>query len=828
MASIPLTETEFADALENGADETACFHCGLPVPEGAAYRVVWNNTAYPLCCRGCEAVAHAILDGNLDDYYRFRTVPPRKNPAQNRAAADDDLAVYDHPSIQKDFVRNDGRGSEASLLLEGLTCSACAWLIEQQLQRLPGVVETQLNYSTRRARVLWDSDRVRLSDILRTVREIGYAASPYDPARSQRLQDRERLGLLGRLGLAGIMAMQTMLLSEALYYGDWAGSDPGLRSLFLLLSFVLTLPVLAYSAQPFFKGAWRDITHGRAGMDVPVALGLLAAFAASAWTTFTGAGIAYYDAVTMFVFLLLGARYLERAVIGDAARAAESVTRAAPIVAHRRNGVNGLVDVAAAELKPGDVIVVRAGETVPADGLVTEGRSTVNESLMTGESHPHHKYAGSRILGGSINIESPLTVQVKRVGDNTLYAGLRRLLERAQAEKPPLAQLTDRVAGGFVAGLLVATTVIGVYWWYHDSTRMLSVVVALLVITCPCALSLAAPAAITAVTGMLARNGLLVTRGAALDVLARATHFVFDKTGTLTLDNLRVAWIVPFTEMPESDCLQLAAALEQYSSHPVARAIRTRSAGVNNLQSRRVEQFPGEGITGVVDGRRLMLGSPSFIARATGLPPDDDRLRDLLWHNLTVVLLADESRLLAAFGLDATLRQGATDLFCELEKAGKTVVLMTGDRAEAANAVARKFCIGQVHAALTPAEKLMHVRKLQAQGAVVAMVGDGANDAPVLGGADISIAIGSGADIAAAAADMILLSPNLRQLALGLRAARRFRGVIRQNVVWALVYNLVAIPVAAAGWVTPWLAALGMSLSSIVVVANAWRLSRVK
>lgn len=827
MSSIPLSETELANALEKEAGETACFHCGLPVPEGVAHRVVWNNTAYPLCCRGCEAVAHAILDGKLDDYYRFRTVPARKNPEHGPATADE-LAVYDHPSIQKDFVRNDGRRSEASLLLEGLTCSACAWLIEQQLRRLPGVAEVQLNYSTRRARVVWDSDRVRLSDILRTVREIGYTALPYDPARSQLLRDRERLGLLGRLGLAGIMGMQIMLLSAALYYGDWAGSDPGLRSLFLLLGFVLTLPVLVYSAQPFFQGAWRDITHGRVGMDVPVALGLLTAFAASAWTTFIGTGTAYYDAVAMFVFLLLGARYLERAVIGGASRAAESVTQATPVVAHRHDGADRLVDIAAAELKPGDVIVVRAGEIVPADGRVTEGRSTVNESLMTGESHPQYKYAGSRILGGSINIESPLTVQVKRVGDNTLYAGLRRLLERAQAEKPPLARFTDRIAGGFVAGLLAATVVVGLYWWHYDSTRVLPVVVALLVITCPCALSLATPAAITAVTGMLAKNGLLVTRSAALDVLARATHFVFDKTGTLTLDNLRVAWIVPFTDMPEPDCLQLAAALEQYSSHPVARAIRARHTGVNNLQSRRVEQIPGEGITGVVDDRRLMLGSPSFIARVTGLSPDYCRLRDLLWHNLTVVLLADESNLLAAFGLDATLRQGATDLFCELETAGKTVALLTGDRAEVANAVARTFCIGEVHAALTPAEKLMHVRERQAQGAVVAMVGDGANDAPVLGGADVSIAIGSGADIAAAAADMVLLSPDLRQLALGLRAARRFRNVIRQNVAWAVTYNLVAIPVAAAGWVTPWLAALGMSLSSIVVVANAWRLTRVK
>jgi Cu2+-exporting ATPase len=792
------------------------------VPAGTGYAVDWDGAARALCCRGCEAVARTILDSGLGDYYRHRSAaaPSARAPLPAMLR---DLAAFDHPEVQMSFVRQLGERREAALILDGVTCAACVWLNEQHLRLIPGVLDVQVNYTTRRLRVAWDEARIHLSQILAAIRGLGYDAHPYDPARSQQLLAAERRTLLRRLGIAGIFGAQVMTLSVALYVGDWGGSDPAMRNFFHWISLLLTLPVLLYSAQPFFRAAWNDLRHARAGMDVPIALGLAAAFAASLWTTLTDQGVAYYDAVTMFAFLLLGGRYFELIARTRATESAEALVQAAPAIATRRRADGTLEQVAVAELEVGDSVLIRPGETIAADGVVEEGGSSVNEALLTGESLPLAKRVGDPVIGGALNVESPLTVRVTRTGADTVLSAMLRLLDRAQGEKPRLAQIADRVAAYFVVGVIVIAAVVGLYWLQTDPARALPIVIAVLVVTCPCALGLATPAALAAATGALARLGVLTTRGHALETLARATHFVFDKTGTLTRGELRVRRIEPLSDATRERCIALAAALERYSEHPIARAILALETHAT-LSAQQVVNAPGEGLEGEVDGQTYYLGTPAFIERRTGLALDFELERRA--HAGTVVALASTRQLLAAFLLQDTPRDGARELIGTLQRLGKSVTLLTGDHEQAARQICGQLGIKQFRAQLKPADKLAAVEALQRQGAIVAMTGDGVNDAPVLAAAQVSIAMGSSAQVTAAAGDMILLASDLRRLIDAVRIARRTLGIVRQNLTWAIAYNLLAVPAAATGLVTPWMAALGMSASSLLVIANALRLTR--
>lgn len=822
MSAHPHPETPTAVKIDAGQ----CFHCGEPVPSGADFRVAIDGHERALCCRGCQAVAQAIVNGGLAGYYRHRTeragtarevVPEFLRQAQ----------LYDHPAVQKSFVTSSGEHRrEAALILEGITCAACVWLNEQHLRRLPGVLEVHINYSTHRARVAWDERQIHLSGILTAISRIGYLAHPYDPGRHQALLEDTRRRRLRELGVAGVFGMQVMVIAEALYFEDWWGLDAEMRRFFYGVSLLLTLPVLVYSARSFLAGAWRDLRHARAGMDVPIALGILTAFMASVWTTATGEGTIYYDSVTMFVFLLLAGRYFELMARKRAAEAAENIAQAVPASATRvNNGTDEYIPVA--ELKPGDLVRVRPGESVPADGLITEGRTSVDEALLTGESLPLARAPGEAVIGGSINRESPFVMRVDKTGPDTVLASILRLLDRALAGKPRLAELADRVAGYFVVGVLVLAAAVALVWWQLDPARALPITVAVLVITCPCALGLATPAALAAATGALTRLGLLITRGHALEGLARATHFVFDKTGTLTEGRPTLAGSLVLGNLPADRCRLIAAALERHSEHPLAHALCADTPGEVPTASH-VVNTPGAGLHGEVGGQRYTIGTPAFVAAQTGLRLDDRQLASLQSSGGSVVLLANGRQLLAAYTFEDRLRPSARLVIDELRRAGKTVWLLSGDHGAAARHVAGQLGITHVAHDLSPAEKLSRVETLQAEGAVVAMIGDGVNDAPVLARADVSVAVGAAAHVSAASADMVLLSSDLGRLLDGVRVARQMLTIIRQNLGWAVVYNVIAVPFAAAGLITPWLAALGMSLSSLIVVANALRLTRAQ
>ena len=774
-----------------------------------------------MCCPGCQAVAQAIVDGGLSDYYHHRTAI--SVTARNLVPEElQNLTIYDQPEVQRSFVSNEPRDAaaikQASLILEGIVCAACVWLNERHVNALPGVLEFRVNYATHRAHVKWDDTLIHLSDILRAIAAIGYIAHPFDPGRQEQLYKKEKSQALRRLAVAGLGAMQVMMLAVALYAGDYQGMESRMQTFFRWVSLLIASPVVFYSARPFFTSALRDLRRMQLGMDVPVALAIGGAYLASVWATIMRTGEVYFDSVTMFTFFLLAGRFLEMGARHRAGQAAEELVKLLPAMATRLTD-SGEEVVAVAELAPGDRVRVKPGDSIPADGRVIEGSSSVDESLLTGESLPLSRSINDEVVGGTVNVESPLIIQVERVGEDTVLAAIQRLLHRAQTEKPRLAGLADRIAGYFVGVILLLALAVGWWWWQHQPDEAFWIVLSMLVVTCPCALSLATPAALTAATGSLTRLGVLTTRGHALETLARASHMILDKTGTLTTGRLHLQNISVRGSLDQAACLRIAAALEQASEHPVARALSHEV--VEAPLAREVLAIPGQGLEGLVDGIRYRIGQPAYVAELLGQSFDTREE-----GSETEVWLATEQELLAEFSLSDTLRPEAAEAITDLRRLGLLPVLYSGDSEAAVVKVAQHLGIEDFSARMRPEDKLKAMYDLQANGAVVAMVGDGVNDAPVLAGAQVSLAMGGGTQLAQASADMVLLSEHLPHLPRAVEMARATLRIIRQNLAWAVLYNLVALPLAAMGYVAPWMAAIGMSASSLIVVLNALRLNK--
>lgn len=808
--------------------EHSCYHCGLPIPGDVDLSVKITAEPRAMCCYGCQAVAQSIVDNGLEEYYRSRDSLP-ESPREAVPAILEQMALFDHVEFQKSFVKELGDNErEASLLLEGITCSACIWLNEQHVGRLSGVTAVDINYTTRRARVRWNEAKVKLSDILAAIAAIGYRAYPYDPAKNEEISRKERRDALWRVWVAGFGMMQVMMYAYPVYVAN-GDMTPDIESMMRWASLLLTLPVIFYSASPFFRNAWRDLKLHRVGMDVPVALGVGAAFAASCWATFVQHGEVYFDSVTMFVFFLLGGRYLEMTARQKALSVTEALAKLMPAFAQKMP--NFPVDRSTeqrivADLLPGDYVLVRAGDLVPADGRVVEGVSCANEALLTGESRPVPKSPGELVTGGSVNAESPLVVQVEQVGDGTRLSAIISLMERAAIEKPHIVEMADRIASYFVAVLLAIAAMVALGWYLVDPSRALWITVSVLVVTCPCALSLATPIALTVAAGAFAKNGLLVTRGHAIETLARATHFVFDKTGTLTTGRMHLIDVGPVGRLDREECLEIAAALEQNSEHPVATALR-RAVGDRFPAALNPINEPGQGVQAEVNGRCYRIGRPAY-ALALSRAELPDAADDWLESGDTVVVLADADGCQAFFRIGDEIRPESSALIAELRLAGKKVVLLTGDAPAVALRVAAALGIEDVRGGATPQGKHDCVKALQANGAVVAMIGDGVNDAPVLAQAQVSVAMGGGAHLARTQSDLVLLSEDLNHLRYGLRRAVKTLQVIQQNLWWSFAYNFVALPLAIAGYVTPWMAGIGMSASSLLVVLNSLRLQRVE
>ncbi len=771
-----------------------------------------------MCCRGCQAVAAAIVENGLEAYYSNRTEMPHSGqevlPQDIRK-----LALYDHPEIQRSFVIDAGEHArEAVLILEGITCAACVWLNERHLRQLGGVLEVDVNYASHRARVKWDQRQIQLSDILREIQLLGYNAHPYSARQADELRRKRKKTDLQRLAIAGIAAAQVMMLAVALYAGGWYGIEPATQRLLRWFSLILTIPVATYAAVPFYRSAISGLRSGHLNMDVPVALAILSAFGGSVWVTVLGGTQVYFDTIAMFTLFLLATRMLETGAQEKSIESAENLLKLQPAMAMRVRGEQQDY-VPVLELVTGDIILAKPGETIAADGEIMEGQSGVNESLLTGESRPVAKTVGSKVIAGSVNQDGPLLVRVTGTGEQTVLAGIVRLVDKAQAEKPRIAQLADRVAAWFTLVILVFAVLVYAGWWYVDNGRAFEVVLSVLVVTCPCALSLAVPAAIAASGSHLIRHGILVMRGNALESLSHVTHVVFDKTGTLSVGEPAIVDIRPAAGASEEDCLRLAASLERNSEHPLAHAFLTRAGRMPLLEVTQPVNHPGQGIQANIDGVLYRLGSAEF-AGVDRLPAGGQTGE----AGMSAVWLSRDGQSLAEFVLSDPLRPDAAQAIEALVERGIGVSILSGDSIEAVGHAAGRLGIAEWRARQTPESKLAALREWQAAGRVVAMVGDGINDAPVLAGAQVSFAMGTGTDVASQTSDIVLLSSRLADVAVALDTGRSTHTVMRQNLAWAIVYNLIALPFAAMGFVSPWVAALGMSISSLIVVLNALRL----
>ena len=795
-----------------------CFHCGLPIPRGALFGHADGGRWRGFCCAGCEAISQAISGNGLDDYYRLRTAPAATAPATEARPA----SIYDDASVQQRFVRTLADGTrEAELVIEGMRCAACAWLLEQSIARVAGVAHVCVNATTRRALVT--STAELLSPVFEAVRAVGYTAWPCEQDHLARMEDGERRALLRRLWVAGLGMMQVMMYALPAYIGASDVTDDA-AGLMRWAGLVLTLPVLLYSGAPFFTGAWRGLRAGRAGMDLPIALGISVAFAASTWSTLRGAGAVYFDSVTMFVFLLLGGRWLEHSARLRAGRALHHLVAWIPQSACRVKSHDDAQGehVPASSLHPGDLVLVRPGETVPTDGTLASDRAAVSEALLTGESRPRERLPGERLVGGSVNAGAAFIMRVTHVGADTVLCALRRLVERAASERPASVQMAGRAAAAFVVLVLIASLAGLAAWWPSDPAGAVWVAVSVLIVTCPCALSLATPAAVTVATGAMARHRFAVTRAGAVERLAEATDVVFDKTGTLTLGAPVLREVMTFGAHDEAACVATAAGIGRLTSHPLDRAL-VEAAGATARPVQHQRSFTGHGAEATIDGSVLRLGHAGFVCELTGTAPPVTAMPGAD----TFVWLGGADGWWAAFRIGDALRPGAPAAVAALRKLGLEAHLLSGDGEQPVREVAARAGIGNALSRATPADKAAFVARLQESGRRVLMVGDGINDAPVLARADAAVAMGSAADVAQLEADAVLLSNSLDDLVIGLTTARATRRVARQNLVWGLGYNFLVIPMALAGAVTPLAAGIGMSASSLIVILNALRLARM-
>jgi Cu2+-exporting ATPase len=790
-----------------GRADTACFHCEEPLPVTPVVGTV-DRARRAFCCTGCRAAADWIAHAELGDYYRLR------DQAATRVGTDTpDYAAWDRDDVLAGHAHPVDGGLEITVLTDGMRCAACAWLIDRALRREPGVLDAGANAVTGRIRIAWDPQRTRLSPLLARLAALGYRPGLGTGEARERERRHERNRWLLRLGIAGLGAMQAMMLAEALFFGsasrDSAHAMPlATRDFFRWVAFLVATPVVFYSGWPFIAGMLREWRGRRLGMDTLIAGSTLLAYFASLVETARGGAQVWFDAAVMFVFLLLLARMLEQRARSVASAQVDALARARPALATRERADGGSEQVPLAALAVGDVVRVAIGEAVPADGTLLAAGG-FDEALLTGESSVVAKPAGAEAFAGSLCREQPARLRVGRVGSATRLSQLARLVEHAQAQRPPLARVADRIAAWFVAGLLVSALVVYAWWRMHEPARAFEVLLAVLVVSCPCALSLAIPTALAAANGALARLGVLVLNPEALDRLARVDRVVFDKTGTLGDGRPQRAAVATFDGFDAPSALRIAAALERDSGHPLAQAFIDVE---NTCSVEGLRNVPGHGIEGRVDGRHWRLGRAGY---AAGRADDGG-----LW-------LGDGDTAVARFEIREAVRVDAAAALAALRAQGLALGLCSGDGETAVARCAGQLGIADAQARQTPEDKLAHVRAWQAQGAVVAMVGDGLNDAPVLAGADVSLALADGAALAQRAADCVIAGGRLMRVPEAIALARRTRTIVRQNLAWAVGYNLLALPLAASGRITPWLAALGMALSSLLVTLNALRLTRV-
>lgn len=704
---------------------------------------------------------------------------------------------------------------ESQLVIEGMHCASCANNIERAVAAIPGIMDVKVNASSNRARIIWSSDKTKPSEWMRAIHAIGYRALPAPDAYPADLRNKEQRLMLWRWLVAGLCMMQIMMYAMPAYVAMPGEMTSDIASLLQIASWILVLPVMFFSCAPFFNNALRDLKNRQISMDLPVALGIIITFLVSSIASFNPQGIfgaeVYFDSLSMFVFFLLSGRWIEIYLRNKTAGAMDNLMRRLPESVERQNEGGTFDKVSVRKLAVGDVIRVLPGAAFAADGQIIFGNTHANEALLTGESRPIPKPLGTNVIAGSFNLTLPVHVCVEQVGKSTRYAQIVSLMERASIDKPRLALLADRFAKHFLLFVLIASAGAALLWWHVDHSKAIMAAVAVLIVTCPCALSLATPAAMLTSAGTLARRGVIVRRLQVLEALSHIDTIVFDKTGTLSKDRITVANITTRDGFIKESALQLAASLASNSLHPASRAI-VQAHGENGalLPLTDVKEILGKGLSAESTRGPIRFGSASFCETTSG-----DTLQ---------VHLADQDGWLASFDLEEDIRENAKQTIQRLQDLGIQVEVLSGDYLHAVKKVADAIGISHIKAQCTPQDKLNHIKELQAQGRHIAMVGDGLNDGPVLAQAHVSIAMGQAVPLAQAQSDLIVMSGQLSTIVELVLTSRRTMHIVKQNLLWALIYNITCVPLAVMGMLPAWLAGLGMALSSLLVILNAARL----
>ncbi|MBI2529083.1 MAG: heavy metal translocating P-type ATPase metal-binding domain-containing protein [Candidatus Rokubacteria bacterium] len=813
VAEKPAPETSSAAR----GKESACAHCGLPVP--AALREA--DAPRQFCCAGCREVHALLQEHRLGRYYELRAAAEPRAPAALAGGGDKSYAEMDDPGFRGRCCWAAPGGLEATeLYLEGVHCSACVWLLERLPRLCPGLVEARLDLPRSRARLLWDPRSVSLSAIARRLHSIGYPPHPCRGRRAREAQQREDRMMLARIGLAGAAAGNVMAIAFALYGGMFHEMEPELAALFRWASLVVALPSVIWGGGVFFRGAWAALRLRILHMDVPISIGLLAGFLHGAWNTARGGGEVYFDSVTTLVFLLLVGRYLQQRQQRLAAESAELLASLAPSSARVIEGA-ATREVPLEALGAGALVEVRAGETVPADGVVERGRSRLDTSLLTGESRPSTVAPGDRVHAGTVNVSSRLEVRVECAGEETRVGRLMALVEEHARRRAPIVQLADRLSGRFVLAVLVLAAATFALWMRLDPARAVDHAVALLIVTCPCALGLATPLAVSAAIGQAARAGILVRGADVLEKLTRPGLLWLDKTGTLTAGRTAlVEW------WGEEAARPLVAAVEAHSSHPVARALSEALGDGKPGPGIDVKEMQGAGIEGWVGGRHVMVGAPEWVAtRARDVPGEmRERLGAARGAGLSPVLVAVDSRVVAVAALGDPLRPDARLAVERVKARGWRVGVLSGDDAAVVAATAGQLGIGPgaSRGRVSPEGKLGVVTEGLAEGTVV-MVGDGVNDAAALAAATVGVGVHGGAEAALAAADVYITRLGVGRVADLIDGAHRAMAVVRRNLLFSLLYNTVGVSLAMGGLLDPLVAAVLMPASSLTVILSSYR-----
>ena len=718
----------------------------------------------------------------------------------------------------------------SSVVFEGMYCTACAINIEEALLSVPGVKSAQISAASHRGRVVWSDEQTQPSAWMKAVAKLGYRTVPANDALANEIRREDARKMLWRLGVAGICMMQVMMYATPVYMSDPNDIAPDMVQLLRWASWVLSLPVLFFSCMPFFKTALLDLKQKKVSMDLPVAIGMLVTFAVSTLGTFEPQGPfgaeVYFDSFTMFVFFLLTGRWLELRLRDKTAGALEAVMNRLPDAVHRKNSKGQWELTTLRHLRLKDVIQVRPGEAFAADAQIVEGETQVDEALLTGESRPLARCVGECVMAGSMNLTATVEVAVTSLGKQTRFGQMVALMESASVSKPSMALLADRVAKPFLWGVLIMAAMAAAWGWQYSPSHALMVAVSVLIVTCPCALSLATPAAMLSTAGALAKAGVMLRSLQALQALAKVDTVIFDKTGTLTNEDFSLKSISTRPGVLPDQALVWAAALAQHSLHPVSRSLvrAQRHLDMQSFKLENIKEFAGQGVqatwrealanSNLEIRQELRLGSSSFC----GLSPS---LGDVLQTSLS-----DQDGWLATFEFDETPRPEAANTLRALEAMGLRIRILSGDGQASVSHLASRLKITHAMGACSPEDKLKQVKQEQSAGHRVAMVGDGLNDGPVLAGADVSFALGQALPLAQSKSDFVFMTSDLKPLVATFLLSRKTLQIVRQNLAWAAVYNFSCVPLAMLGYLPAWLAGLGMACSSLGVVLNAMRLSK--